>query len=205
MKSLLLALGLSIVCSVNSSPVTKFDVDKNQLTNNHTPNFGDADKYCQLCLNVISGSEKINELPEDMRAQFAVDTVRYVCYFIDESDLKQKCHDYVNSHVDDIPKALLIDKITPWAMCVNMTLCGSNSTADDLSQINIPLEFSESNPVKNNNGDDANDKPIGGNQCTWGPAYWCSSKQAMEKCNTFDYCNKWAVIKDSTFGQHKII
>ena len=30
---------------------------------------------------------------------------------------------------------------------------------------------------------------LGRNQCTWGPAYWCSSLSNSRQCNSIDHCS----------------
>jgi len=31
---------------------------------------------------------------------------------------------------------------------------------------------------------------LGNNECTWGPAYWCASRENAEKCKAVDHCKR---------------
>lgn len=43
---------------------------------------------------------------------------------------------------------------------------------------------------------------IGSNKCTWGPSYWCASKENAQECNlTWDDCQKYITQPPPSLSQ----
>jgi saposin len=84
-----------------------------------------------------------------------------VCNFIPDS-MKQECTNFIQLYGGTLIK-LLVSDITPQEVCGILKLCQQRVTQ--------PL--------------------LGAKECTWGPAYWCATKENAAKCKAEEHCQKY--------------
>jgi saposin len=119
---------------------------------------------CSTCKAVVSAVDAALETNSTQTA--IINEIEKIC--ADLGPLASACENWVQTEgptlIDD-----LAQKLDPTTVCTDLKLC---STVPSLSEVN-PL--------------------LGGEKCTYGPSYWCTSKDTATACNQLDFClKKWA-------------
>jgi saposin len=84
-----------------------------------------------------------------------------VCNFVPDT-MKQDCSNFIQLYGGTLIK-LLVSDVTPQEVCGILKLCQQRVTQ--------PL--------------------LGAKECTWGPSYWCASKENAAKCKAEEHCQRY--------------
>ncbi|XP_065912710.1 uncharacterized protein [Dysidea avara] len=113
---------------------------------------------CDLCLYVTKYLDAF--LDSNSTIEEIIEVLEQVCNVL-PSDIQDTCTDLLNEFGYEIIDRILVGQ-TPHVICSELKLCSSITKA-------------------------ANEL-MGSSRCTWGPAYWCSSRETAVECNAEEYC-----------------
>jgi len=115
---------------------------------------------CDVCKMMVN---YLDELIDDSTALAQITSaVKKVCYIVPKPYFK-KCKTIISVYGGDILE-LLKELGTPAGICEEIKLC---------------REHKEREP-----------QLLGGQKCTWGPDYWCQSKQHAKACQAVKHCTE---------------
>jgi saposin len=120
---------------------------------------------CAVCKEVVGALD--SALEDNSTVTAIVSEIEKVCS--DLGPLEGVCKDFVDK---EAPRVIdyLVGELNPDTVCKDIGLC---SSAAALSQTQI--------------------NKLGGESCTYGPSYWCKSKETAAACQQTEFCLRvWA-------------
>jgi len=123
--------------------------------------------YCDYCQTAVQYIEYA--IDSDMTSDEIKVGLKKLCEKLGEQSMVQTCDQFVDKYYDTIVEDIDNYLDDPEAFCRNMHLCPRSSESITSEKILGPVP----------------------SECTFGPAYWCKSKENMIKCQVpEDYCKK---------------
>ncbi|XP_052768278.1 uncharacterized protein LOC128208756 [Mya arenaria] len=128
---------------------------------------------CEVCKLVVG---EIKQYIKENHTDAEVEKyLKQLCNILPNTVTAQ-CHDIVSQYVPAILR-LLEENLNETQVCQGITLCPKVQT-ETLSKASHTLFFHPSKPL------------LGAKNCTWGPSYWCASKENAHKCGAVEHCMK---------------
>jgi len=142
---------------------------------------GDAET-CAVCETIVQYLEAL--LEQNATTAEVEAALQKICGYLPESMTKQ-CNDIVQQY-----GLLIIHYIStmasPEKVCTLVGVCTQRSAALKMATL-LPARQGE---VKEEEIVTKKVPLLGQNECTWGPAYWCASRENADKCNAVDHCKR---------------
>lgn len=158
------ALGL---CKAQGKSTNSFN--KPLVLTAQLPDKVSGDELCGVCQTIIQYIDSL--LEENSTIQEIEAVLDKVCSFLPK-DLQSQCDDFIAQYGPDIIK-LITQFADPKEICIDLKLCtASKSVVENM------IERAPSPPL------------LGAKECTWGPEYWCASRENAKKCNAVPHCEK---------------
>lgn len=131
-----------------------------------TPPAADSAYTCMVCETIVQYLEALME--ENATIEVIDSYLQKICNFLPDT-MKTECNDVVNTYGPRIINYISM-KFTPKQVCEMAKVCPSGA---DVKKQSVPL--------------------LGANECSWGPKYWCASRENARACKTTAYCeiNGW--------------
>ncbi|ELU16785.1 hypothetical protein CAPTEDRAFT_225175 [Capitella teleta] len=127
------------------------------------------DAMCSVCETVI---QYVDTLLEENSTIAEIEAVlEKVCNFLPTS-LQQQCDTIIETYGKTIVQ-MIVDDASPEEICTAIGLCTSVKTVEMVELIKPQNQLA-----------------LGTNECTYGPSFWCASKENAVKCNTVAHCEK---------------
>jgi saposin len=129
---------------------------------------------CAVCETVV---QYLEALMEQNATEVEIEMIlERICAYLPDP-MATTCNNLVKEYGD-----LIIHYLTTFAspkeVCTLIGVCGSKKGRQDLVGGQEEMEVTKKAPV------------VGQNECTWGPAYWCASRENADKCNAVDHCKR---------------
>ncbi|KAL4240157.1 hypothetical protein ACF0H5_000951 [Mactra antiquata] len=131
---------------------------------------GDLD-YCETCEFIVGDIQTY--LKENKTEDEIIQLVKQLCHYLPDTvsvQCEQEAEVYMKRIIDMISQGL-----TPQQICVAIGICaGTENTSNDKEDNTLFFK--------------PHHKLVGGSKCTYGPAYWCASKENAQECNAIEHC-----------------
>lgn len=123
-------------------------------------------EVCGLCETVM---QEVNSALEDNRTVEAIETeMKKACSYLPTQD-KLVCDLLVSEYGAQIVQ-LIAQYADPKEICQSIGLCSMQELTNEIVPVKVHL--------------------LGDKECTYGPAYWCASKENAAKCKAEAHCMK---------------
>ncbi|XP_074648494.1 prosaposin-like isoform X2 [Tubulanus polymorphus] len=127
-------------------------------------------EVCQLCKTVMSYLAML--LKEQSTVQTIDHAVERVCNFLPAA-MKKPCDDMIEQYGPFIIQKLDQQLINPADVCAEIRLCTA-AKKPTIGLVHL----------------------LGGEKCTYGPAYWCASVQNAKRCQAMEHCQTHVWTRD---------
>lgn len=124
---------------------------------------------CTVCETVMQYLEAL--LEENATISVIESALEKVCNFL-PAKFKSEC-DYVVETYGPLAIKFITTELTPKEICEKVGACSKKMES-----------VTEAKEVK------TTQKLLGENECTWGPKYWCTSKENAARCQATDFCEQ---------------
>ncbi|KAK3580729.1 hypothetical protein CHS0354_005737 [Potamilus streckersoni] len=133
---------------------------------------------CEVCTALVSFVD--DQLKENSTVEAAIHFLEKVCALL-PSQYTLTCQDIIKEYAPAIAELLALE-INPTTICKEIGLCPDSSKNSNLSdpkgqEVN-KLFFKPKQQL------------LGNKECTYGPSYWCASKENAIKCKAVEHCQK---------------
>jgi saposin len=139
-------------------------------------------EQCVVCETII---QYLEALMEQNATEVEIEMIlERICNYL-PNPMATSCENFVKQYGD-----LIIQYITTFAspkeVCSLMGVCSNKGSARVKATQDVKagqgaheeMEVAKKAPM------------LGQNECSWGPAYWCASRENADKCNAVDHCKK---------------
>jgi len=140
---------------------------------------------CAVCETVV---QYLEALMEQNATEVEIEMIlERICAYLPDP-MATTCNNLVKEYGD-----LIIHYLTTFAspkeVCTLIGVCGGKKNT--LLQSLIEVKGQEDLKGGQEEVEVAKKAPmLGQNECTWGPAYWCASRENADKCNAVDHCKR---------------
>jgi saposin len=125
-------------------------------------------ELCGVCETVVQYVDSL--LQENATREEIKQTLEKVCNFL-PSEVQSECNIFIDTYAATLID-LLEKELTPAQVCQELGLCTKKAM--------VPMV--EIVPAKAH--------LVGTNECTFGPSYWCATRENAKKCKTEAHCEK---------------
>merc|ERR1712127_1052185 len=122
--------------------------------------------YCDYCQTAVQYIEYA--IDSDMTSDQIKVGLKKLCEKLGEQTMVETCDGFVDKYYDTIVDDIDNYLDDPEQFCRHLHLCPRGSDAITLEKLIDPIP----------------------DECTFGPAYWCTNAENIKKCKAEDYCKK---------------